>query len=252
MASLFRTCQYLGESVFFLLRTIAAFPRRREHVREVIKHMYLYGNRTMLIILVAGSFIGMVISLQGYTSLARFGGESEIGGLTIYSIYRELGPVVTSLLFIGRVGSLLASEMSIMTINQQFVCLKMLAVNAQRLIIFPRFLAVLIAVPLLNIIFCISAVASSYLVCVHALGVMPGMFWNSLEYHTLFKADMVHGLAKSLCFAFMIGWVALYQGLEAKATREGMANATTSTVVTASLLVLGIDYVVTALIGGAI
>lgn len=243
---------YIGQSVFFLFEILSAFPRRRVHIRELIKHIYLYGNRTVPIIVIAGSFIGMVITLQGYNSLVRFGAESEIGGLSAYSIYREMGPVVTALLFIGRVGSLLASEMSIMTINQQFTCLKMLAVNANRLIIFPRFLAVIVAVPLLNIIFCISGVMSSYVVCDFALGVMPGMFWNSLEYHSLFTVDVLHGVFKSLAFSVIIGWVALYQGLRANASREGMANATTSTVVVASILVLGLDYLITALVGGAV
>ncbi|MDC3180532.1 ABC transporter permease [Gammaproteobacteria bacterium] len=250
MSSFYARMSYVGNAVFFLLRVLWGFPRRKEHVRELIKHLYLYGNRTVPIIVVAGAFIGMVITLQGYNSLVRFGAESEIGGLSAYSMYREMGPVVTALLFIGRVGSLLASEMSIMTINQQFVCMKMLAINANRMVVFPRFLAVVISVPLLSIIFCMSGVMSSYIVCDFALGVMPGMFWNSLEYHSLFINDVMHGVIKSFSFSVLIAWVALYQGLHSEATREGMASATTSTVVVSSLLILGLDYLITALLGG--
>ncbi len=243
---------YVGNAVFFFFEVLFAFPRRKEHCREIVKHVYLYGNRTVPIIVVAGAFIGMVITLQGYNSLVRFGAESEIGGLSAYSMYREMGPVVTALLFIGRVGSLLASEMSIMTINQQFVCMKMLAINANRMVVFPRFLAIVISVPLLSIIFCISGVMSSYIVCDFALGVMPGMFWNSLEYHSLFMLDVMHGVIKSVFFSVIIALVALYQGLRAEATREGMANATTSTVVVSSLLILGLDYLITALLGSGV
>lgn len=239
----------MGEAVAMLFSVLYAFPRRREHFKTIVQHIYFYGNKTMMIVIVAGAFIGMVISLQGYTSLVRFGAESEIGGLTAYSIYRELGPVVTSLLFIGRVGSLLASEMSMMNINQQFTCLKMLAINAYQLVLFPRFLAIVISVPLLTIVFCLSAVLSSLMVCKFALAVSTGIFWNSLEYYTLFTVDVMHGFWKSLAFGFVIAWVAIYQGMSAVPNRSGMAKATTSTVVSASLLILGIDYVITALFG---
>ena len=241
------TCFRLGESFRFILRVLFSFPRRREHFKGVVRQIYALGNQTLLIILVAGGFIGMVITLQGYISLENFGASSEIGGLTAYSIYRELGPVVTALLFAGRVGSLLASEVGLMQINEQFTCLEMMAINANRLVLFPRMLAVVISVPVLNILFCLSAVMSSYLICTESLGVAPGVFWNSLEYNTLFIQDVLHGVSKSFIFGVIIGWVALYQGMYTEKSRIGLAKATTSAVVSSSLYILAIDYIFTAL-----
>ncbi len=245
--SIRKLCEHVGQSVIFIVKVATSFPCRREHAQGVVSQVYALGNRTLMIILVAGSFIGMVITLQGYISLEKFGAASEIGGLTAYSIYREMGPVVTGLLFAGRVGSLLASEIAMMQINQQFTCLQMMAVNSYRLILFPRFLAVVLSVPALNIVFCLSAVMSSYVVCTSSLGVTPGTFWNSVEYNTLFTADMMHGFVKSVIFGLVIAWVSLYQGMYSEKSRLGMASATTSAVVVSSLYILAIDYIVTAL-----
>lgn len=233
--------------MMFFLSVVASVPCRREHFKSVSTQIYALGNKTMVIIVVAGAFIGMVITLQGHISLEKFGAASEVGGLTAYSIYREMGPVVTGLMFAGRVGSLLASEMAMMRVNEQFKCLEMLAVNSNRLILFPRFIAVVISVPALNIIFCLSAVLSSYVVCTAALGSTAGMFWNSLQYNCLFMLDMMHGVIKSIIFGVVIAWVSLYQGMFSEKSRLGMASATTSAVVLSSLYILGIDYIVTAL-----
>lgn len=247
MSNFVTTLVHLGESFRFLVRILCGFPRRREHFRGVVQQIYALGNQTLLIILVAGGFIGMVITLQGYMSLEQYGASSEIGGLTAYSIYRELGPVVTGLLFAGRVGSLLASEVGLMQINQQFTCLEMMAINANRLVLFPRMIAVIISVPVLNILFCLSSVMSSFLICTKALGVSSGVYWNSLEYSTLFMGDVLHGVTKSFIFGSIIGWVALYQGMFTEKTRIGLAKATTTAVVSSSLYILAIDYVFTAL-----
>lgn len=247
MAELIQRLSHTGEALRFFLSMLMAFPKRKEHWRAVIDQLYGLGNKTMLIILVAGSFIGMVITLQGYISLEQYGAASEIGGLTAYSIYRELGPVVTGLLFAGRVGSLLASEIGLMQINQQFTCLQMMAIDANRLVLFPRLMAVIVAVPVLNILFCLSAVLSSYIVCTKSLGVPPGIFWNSIEYSTLFVRDVMHGVIKSFIFGSVIGWVAMYQGMFTEKSRLGLAKATTSAVVSSSLYILAIDYVFTAL-----
>lgn len=244
---LYQTCFRLGQSFWFILGVIFAIPRRKEHFNSLVEQIYSAGNQTLLITLVAGGFIGMVITLQGYMSLENYGASLEIGGLTVYSIYRELGPVVTGLLFAGRVGSLLASEVGLMQINQQFTCLQMLAINQNRLVLFPRFFAVLISVPILNALFCLSAVMSSYMICTAALGVPDGVFWNSLEYQTLFIGDFMHGMVKSLIFGFIVAWVALFQGMYAEKSRVGLAKATTSAVVSSSLFILAIDYVFTAL-----
>lgn len=229
-----------------------AVPKRQVHVTQVIEQIYRLGNETLLIILVAGSFIGMVITLQGYVSLSNYGASAEIGGLSAYSIYRELGPVLTGVLVSGRVGSLLVAEIGMMQINQQFMCLEMLGINANRLILFPRFLAVVISVPILNVMFCLSAIMSSYLVCTVGLGLADGVFWNSLEHQTFFMLDFMHGLHKSFVFGIVIAWVALFQGMFTEKDRLGLANATTTTVVSASLVVLAIDYVITAISGGVV
>ena len=247
LLNLYNFCFRGGQSLLFIIKTILGVPRRKVHIKAIIRQIYTTGNETLLITIVAGGFIGMVITLQGYMSLENYGASLEIGGLTVYSIYRELGPVVTGLLFAGRVGSLLASEIGLMQINQQFTCLQMMAVNSERLVLFPRLLAVLVSVPILNTLFCLSAVMSSYLICTAALGVPEGVFWNSLEYSTLFIGDFMHGLTKSFIFGFVIAWVALYQGMYTEKSRIGLAKATTTAVVSSSLYILAIDYVFTAL-----
>lgn len=252
MNQLMELCNRLGLSVRFLLQVLRSVPHRRVHVKNLIEQIYRLGNETLLIVLVAGSFIGMVITLQGYINLAKYGASLEIGGLTAYSVYRELGPVMTGLLVAGRAGSLLAAEIGMMQINQQFMCLDMLGIDASRLILFPRFLAIIISVPILNIMFCLSAIMSSYLICTVGLGISDGMFWNSLEYQTLFMLDFMHGLTKSFIFGIVIAWIALFQGMFTEKDRIGLASATTTTVVSASLFVLAIDYVVTAISGGGL
>lgn len=247
------TCYRAGRSFRFIANVIKAVPVRVEHFRALVSQLYSLGNMTLMIIVVAGAFIGMVITLQGYISLEKYGAASEIGGLTAYSLYRELGPVVTGLMFAGRVGSLLASEIALMQINQQFTCLQMMAVNAYRLVLFPRLFAVFLSVPMLNIVFCLSGVMSSYLVCTASLGVSDGVFWNSVEYNTLFVGDMIHGVIKSFIFGFVIAGVSLSQGMFAEKSRIGMAKATTTAVVMSSLYILAIDYVVTsALLSGSL
>jgi phospholipid/cholesterol/gamma-HCH transport system permease protein len=243
-------CDRLGLSFRFIMRVLASYPSRRVHVKQILEQIYRLGNETVLIILVAGSFIGMVITLQGFTNLAKYGAESEISGLTAYSIYRELAPVLTGILVAGRVGSLLAAEIGMMQINQQFMCLEMLGINANRLILFPRLLAVIVSMPILNTLFCLSAIMSSNVVCTVGLGLPEGMFWNSLQYQTLFMLDFMHGLKKSFVFGIIVAWIALFQGMYTSKDRLGLAHATTTTVVSASLFVLAIDYVITAISGG--
>lgn len=252
MNAAYDICDRLGLSFRFILGVFSSYPTRWVHFRQIIEQIYRLGNQTLLIILVAGSFIGMVITLQGYINLAKYGAAMEIGGLTAYSVYRELGPVLTGVLVSGRVGSLLAAEIGMMQIDQQFMCLEMLGINANRLVLFPRLMAVIIAMPILNIMFCLSAVMSSHLICTTGLGIGEGVFWNSLEYQTLFMLDFMHGLKKSFVFGIIVAWIALFQGMYTDKDRLGLANATTTTVVTASLFVLAIDYVITAISGGVV
>lgn len=250
--ALFALCSRLGLSFRFVLQVLVSYPNRRVHLGQIIEQVYRLGNQTLLIILVAGSFIGMVITLQGFINLSKYAASSEIGGLTAYSVYRELGPVLTGILLAGRVGSLLAAEIGLMQIDQQFMCLEMLGINANRLILFPRMVAVIIVMPILNAMFCLSAVMSSHLICTVGLGIEDGVFWNSLTYQTLFLLDFVHGMKKSFIFGIVVAWVALFQGMFTEKDRLGLANATTTTVVSASLFVLGIDYIVTAFSGGIV
>lgn len=245
-------CERLGLSVRFVGEVLISYPNRKVHFRQIVEQIYRLGNETLLIILVAGSFIGMVITLQGHLNLSKYGASLEIGGLTAYSVYRELGPVLTGVLVSGRVGSLLASEIGMMQINQQFMCLEMLGINANRLILFPRLIAVIISMPILNIMFCLSAIMSSHLVCTVGLSIPEGMFWNSLTYQTLFMLDFMHGLKKSFVFGIVVAWISLFQGMFTEKDRLGLAAATTTTVVSASLFVLAIDYVITAISGGVV
>ena len=192
----------------------------------------------------------MVVALQGFHTLVRFGAEQEMGQLLALSITRELGPVVAALLFTGRAGSALTAECGLMRATDQIDAMEMMAVDPLWRVVYPRFFAAMIALPLLTILFDVLAVYGGYVVGVHWLGIDAGSFWSNMQAAVSFRLDVLNGLLKSVVFAFVIAWVALFQGYYASPHAEGISRATTKTVVYASLMVLGLDFVLTALMMG--
>ena len=218
----------------------------------VVKQLYSVGVLTLLIILVSGLFVGMVLGLQGYYTLVSFGAESSLGLVVALSLTRELGPVLSALLFAGRAGSALTAEIGLMKATQQLDAMEMMATDPLPIVIAPRFLAGIIALPLLSAIFTSVGVIGGYLIGVQQLGLDSGVYWAAMQEGVDFYDDIINGVIKSLAFGLVVTFIAVYQGYFAIPTSEGVSRATTRTVVNASLSVLGLDYVLTALMFGEI
>jgi phospholipid/cholesterol/gamma-HCH transport system permease protein len=208
------------------------------------------GVLTVLIIGVSGIFVGMVLGLQGHYILSRFGAEQTLGVMVAASLVRELGPVVTALLFAGRAGSALTAEIGLMKATEQLSGLEMMAVDPIKRILTPRFLAGFISMPLLAALFSALGVMGGYFVGVGLLGVDDGAFWSQMQANIDLEEDIYNGIIKSLVFGVVCTWVALFQGYDSVPTSEGVSRATTKTVVHSSLAVLGLDFVLTALMFG--
>jgi len=243
--------QTLGSSGRFLLRVLTQrpdFPRLWPVLRA---QLYFVGVLSCLIITVSALFIGMVVGLQGYNTLDKFGASSQLGQLLALSIARELGPVISALLFAGRAGSALTAEIGLMKATEQLASMDMMGVDPLGRIIYPRFLAGIISLPLLSLIFSAVAIYGGYFIGVKWLGVDAGSFWSNMQASVDFRIDVLSGIIKSVVFAFLVIWIAVFQGFTCIPTAEGISQATTRTVVYSSLAVLGFDFLLTAMmIGG--
>lgn len=236
---------HVGRAVLFFL-TILRHPIELRKSGEIVRQLYFLFVKSISLIVVASLFIGMVISLQGYYILNKFGAVSELGQLVALTTYRELAPVVSGLLFAGRAGSSLTSEIGMMVISEQFACIEVMAINAYARILFPRLIAGILSVPLLCIYFNVAALIGGYIVGVLWLGLDAGTYWASIRNHCDFITDVMHGVAKSLVFAVIITLIAIYNGYFVKPSTEGLANAATSTVVKSSLTILLFDFILTS------
>ncbi len=216
----------------------------------LIDQLFSIGVFSLPIIIVSGIFIGMVVGLQGQHTLAKFGATSAIGQLVALSVVRELGPVVTALLFAGRACSALTAEIGLMKATEQLSSMEMMGVDPLGRIVAPRFWAGIISMPLLTMIFNVVAVWGGYLVAVKLLNVDSGIFWSNMQSGVSFRLDVLNGLYKSVVFGIVSTWIALYQGMACVPTAEGIGRATTRTVVYASLAILGLDFILTAIMMG--
>jgi phospholipid/cholesterol/gamma-HCH transport system permease protein len=229
------------------LAVLASFGRLLRRPRLVTDQVHFIGNHSLIIIAVSGLFVGFVLGLQGYYTLNKYGSEQALGLLVALSLTRELGPVVTALLFAGRAGTSLTAEIGLMKAGEQLAAMEMMAVDPLQRVIGPRFWAGVIAMPLLAAIFSAVGVLGGYIVGVRLIGVDEGAFWSQMQAGVDVWNDIVNGVIKSIVFGFAVTFIALFQGYEAQPTPEGVARATTRTVVIASLLVLWLDFMLTAL-----
>ena len=218
---------------------------------RVAAQIHAIGNRSLLIIAASGLAVGFVLALQGYYTLSRYGATESLGLMVTLSLVRELGPVVTGLLFAGRAGTSLTAEIGLMKAGEQLAAMEMMAVDPKGRVLAPRFLAGMIAMPLLAAIFSAVGILGGYVVGVLMIGIDPGAFWSQMQAGVDVWDDVGNGIIKSVVFGVACTFVALYQGYEATATPEGVAQATTRTVVVSSLAVLGLDFVLTALMFSA-
>ncbi len=212
-----------------------------------IREIYFAGVLSLIIILVSGLFVGMVLGLQGYDTLQRYGSSSALGVLVALSLVRELGPVVAALLFASRAGSAITAEIGLMKATEQLSAMEMMAVDPIARVVAPRFWAGVISMPLLAALFSAMGVFGGYLVGVKLIGVDEGSFWSQMQASVDFREDIVNGVIKSFVFGIIISWIAVFEGYDAEPTAEGVSGATTRTVVTSSLAILAADFVLTAL-----
>ncbi len=241
----------IGEATLFLLRTLATAPSLGG-VGLFIRQMYHVGVKSLLIILVSGLFIGLVLGLQGYTILVNYGSEQALGTMVALTLVRELGPVVSALLFAGRAGSALTAEIGLMKATEQLASMEMIGVDPLRRIVAPRLWAGIVSLPLLALIFAAVGILGGKFVGVDWLGVYDGSFWGNMQQNVDFVDDVLNGVIKSIVFAIVCTWIAVYQGYACVPTSEGIATATTRTVVHSSLCVLGLDFILTAVMFGGL
>jgi phospholipid/cholesterol/gamma-HCH transport system permease protein len=244
------TCEAIGRATFMLFGAIIAKPQPVRMFPLLLQQLYSVGVLSLVIIVVSGLFIGMVISLQGYVILVDYGAETSLGQLVSLSLLRELGPVVTALLFAGRAGSALTAEIGLMKTTEQLSSMEMMAIDPLRRIIAPRLWAGVISMPLLAMIFMAVGIWGGQIVGVEWKGIDHGSFWSVMQASVDVRHDIVNSLIKCVVFAFVVTWIALFNGYDATPTSEGISLATTRTVVHSSLAVLGIDFVLTALMFG--
>ncbi|MEO8306915.1 MAG: lipid asymmetry maintenance ABC transporter permease subunit MlaE [Pseudomonadota bacterium] len=235
----------VGAIALFLLQVLGACIPALKRPGLIVRQVYNSGARSLVIVMLCGLFVGMVLGLQGYDLLSRFGSESALGVAAALGLLKELGPVVTALLFAGRAGTSLASEIGLMRATDQLTAMQVMAVDPMRHVVAPRFLGGVIAMPLLAAIFSVIGIFGAQLIGVSVMGVDSGTFWSQMQ-GAVRISDVNEGLVKSLVFGVVCTLLAVYQGYNAEPTAEGVGLATTRTVINSSVLVLIVDYMLTA------
>lgn len=245
-----KSLRKLGRANFFLVHMLAGLGDLARRPQLLVGQLYSVGVLSILLITVSGLFVGMVLALQGYNVLSDFGAEESLGVMVAASLVRELGPVVTALLFSGRAGSALTAEIGLMKATEQLSGMEMMAVDPIKRIIGPRFFAGVVSMPLLAGLFTAVGVMGGYFVGVGLLGVDQGPFWSQMQAKIDFYDDTVNGFIKSLVFGAIVTWIAVFEGYDALPTAEGVSRATTRSVVYSAFAVLGSDFLLTALMFG--
>ncbi len=242
--------QRLGRGHLLLLDMLSGSPDLLRRPGLLIGQIHAIGVLSVVIVVVSGLFVGMVLGLQGHYVLSQFGASESLGVMVAASLVRELGPVVTALLFAGRAGSALTAEIGLMKATEQLSGLEMMAVDPVKRILTPRFYGGLVAMPVLAALFSAVGAIGGYFVGVGLLGVDDGAFWSQMQAKIDLQDDIFNGVIKSMAFGLVCTWIALFQGYDAVPTSEGVSRATTRTVVHSALAVLGLDFVLTALMFG--
>lgn len=240
----------LGRAGILAGRAVWGIPDWRNGPGLLIRQLYFVGVYSLVIIVVSGLLIGMVLALQGYSVLVRFGSEAALGQFVSLTLLRELGPVVAALLFVGRAGSAITAEIGLMKATDQLAAMAMIGVDPLRRVVRPRLWAGIISMPILAQVFNMVAIWGAVAVGVHWLGVDAGSFWSNMQNVVEFRADVLNGIIKSAAFGVVISWIAVFQGYDALPTSEGISAATTRTVVYSSLAVLAMDFLLTAVMFG--
>ncbi len=242
----------LGRANIFIFRVIVGLPSLFLQPRLLVQQLYSVGVLSIQIIAISGLTVGMVLGLQMYTTLVDFGAEDSLGPVVALALVRELGPVLAALLFAGRAGSALTAEIGLMKATEQLSGMEMMAVDPLKRVVAPRFLAGVISLPLLAAIFSAVGILGSYFVGIGLLGVDSGAFWSQMQAKVDFNEDILNGFIKTVAFGIVATWIAVFEGYDATPTTEGVSRATTRTVVHTAFAVLGLDFVLTALMFGGV
>ncbi len=237
-----------GRAGLFTLSVLRASRPTADFFNELVREIYKIGARSLPIIAVGGAFVGLSVTLLGYRALETYGAANQVSAMLGLGLYRELGPVLTALLFIGRAGSSIAAELGLMRATDQITALGLMGIDPVGKAVAPRFWAAVISVPLLTGFFCSLAISASYLEAVHVIGIESGIFWQVLRDSVDFGSDFAMAFVKSAVFGAVAALVASYVGYHAEPTIEGTSVATTKAVVNASLLVLMFNFVMSALL----
>ncbi|MDO9226971.1 MAG: lipid asymmetry maintenance ABC transporter permease subunit MlaE [Pseudomonadota bacterium] len=236
----------MGVATRFFLMILLQSGQSFRRFHLIIREIYSAGVLSLIIILVSGLFVGMVLGLQGYETLQTYGSEEALGVLVSLSLVRELGPVVAALLFASRAGSAITAEIGLMKATEQLAAMEMMAVDPVARVVAPRFWGAVISMPLLAAMFSAMGILGGYLVGVVLIGVDEGAFWSQMQAAVDFREDILNGVLKSVVFGVAVTAIALFEGYDAPPTAEGVSRATTRTVVTSSLAILGLDFILTA------
>ncbi|KAA9130920.1 ABC transporter permease [Marinihelvus fidelis] len=235
-----------GRAALFVLRMLAAIRPGPRLAGETLRQVYLVGARSLIIIMICGFFVGMVLSLQAINALAQFGAADQVSLLVGKSLFRELGPVLTALLFAGRAGTAIAAEIGLMKATSQVDAMELMAIDPVQRVALPRFLAGLLSVPLLTAMFCAMAILGAMVFAIGVMGLDAGIFWSKLQTGVRFGDDLVGGICKSVVFGGIVSATATWYGFSARPTGAGVATATTNTVVISSVLVLVVDFIMSS------
>jgi len=240
----------LGRGHLLFWKMLLGFDENLRRPSLLIQQLFSVGVLSILLIVLSGFFVGMVLGLQGYYILSQFGAEATLGVMVAASLVRELGPVVTALLFAGRAGSALTAEVGLMKATEQLSGLEMMAVNPVRRVLSPRFLGGIISMPLLAAMFSTTGVLGGWFVGVGLLGVDDGTYWSQMQVKIDLHEDVFNGVIKSIVFGIVCTWIALFEGYDSVPTSEGLSRATTRTVVHSAFAILGLDFILTAIMFG--
>jgi phospholipid/cholesterol/gamma-HCH transport system permease protein len=235
----------MGFAARFSLAVLTHAPAALRRIQLTMREIYFSGVLSLVIILVSGLFVGMVLALQGYEVLTRYGANESLGILVALSLVRELGPVVAGLLFASRAGSAITAEIGLMKTTEQLSAMEMMAVDPLARVVAPRFFGGIISMPLLTALFSTLGVFGAYLVGVKLIGIDAGAFWGNMQSAVDFRVDIANGIIKSIVFGIAVSLIAVFEGYNARPTAEGVSTATTRTVVASSLSILALDFVLT-------
>ena len=244
--STFKNISNLGGEFKLFLQLFANFYTLRQNYRQFVNDVFFTGALSIIIITISGFFVGLVLGLQGYETLKRFGSTEAVGTMVALSLIRELGPVITAILFSARAGSAITAKIGLMKSSDQLIAMEMMSVLPLKKIYVPIFYAGAISVPLLTGIFCSVGVLGGYFITVVILGVDAGAFWSQMQNSVDLHHDILNGAIKSVCFALVINLIAIYEGIISKPTADGVSRAVTNTVVISALSVLAVDFILTS------